>query len=534
MNLLVQLAADFFRAKGTNTEVFEKQKAELIRESEAYEKKLKQSRVRREKFASDLDAFWKKLDDKYAEESTQELLKNLEEKMRLATLLNPDEAAIRLISIEQEAFQDLEVIRKTLTVSRPMGVGLPKRLQEDWQTYQTEFKKLNDEQFEPCQREISHRIGDVAKQAKLYIDQRKRLEQQLDSLAKQRRNLLKESSDGAKKNATAAQKAVWDITDKAKRALDEVILNIQAEMNSTPIQDLSETEIENLRIKWESRLTQIENDHQRGVDAAKDMLSSLTDAIVESGGESAALAASALEKRVLDLEEQADQDFEMVQLGVAIAIINHEFLAAITEIRKGLRDLNAIAKQAPAIRNVYEQIHSNFEHLDGHLKLFTPLQRRINRKKLLIAGPELSEYIRGVFSARFLRHDIIMESTPSFNEFQIECFPSTIYPVVINLVDNAIFWLSSSQTDRRILLDATSNHIIIANNGPKIDLRDMERIFERGFSRKPGGRGLGLYISLKALAQERMRLEVVNPPEGYHAAFGIFKSDSSEGVNYDN
>lgn len=534
MNLLVQLAADFFRAKGTNTEVFEKQKAELIRESEAYEKKLKQSRVRREKFASDLDAFWKKLDDKYAEKSTQQLLKNLEEKMRLATLLNPDEAAIRLISIEQESFQELEDIRKSLTISRPMGVGLPKRLQEDWQTYQTAFKKLNDEQFEPCQREISHRIGNVAKQAKLYIDQRKRLEQQLDSLAKQRRNLLKESSDGAKKNAAAAQKAVLDITDKAKRALDEVILNIQTEMNRTPIQDLSETEIENLRIKWESRLTQIENDHQRGVDAAKDMLSSLTDAIVESGGESAALAASALEKRVLDLEEQADQDFEMVQLGVAIAIINHEFLAAITEIRKGLRDLNAIAKQAPVIRNVYEQIHSNFEHLDGHLKLFTPLQRRINRKKLIISGPELSEYIRGVFSARFLRHDIIMESTPSFKEFQIECFPSTIYPVVINLVDNAIFWLSSSQTDRRILLDATSDHIIIANNGPKIDLRDMERIFERGFSRKPGGRGLGLYISQKALAQEGMHLEVVNPPAGYHAAFGIFKAGSQEGMNNDN
>jgi signal transduction histidine kinase len=127
-----------------------------------------------------------------------------------------------------------------------------------------------------------------------------------------------------------------------------------------------------------------------------------------------------------------------------------------------------------------------------------------------------------------------MESTPSFKEFQVECFPSTIYPVVINLVDNAIFWLSSSQTNRKILLDAVNDHIIIANNGPEIDSRDTERIFERGFTKKLGGRGLGLYISRKALAQEGMRLEVVNPPDGYNTAFGIFKTDSSEGASNDN
>ena len=63
--------------------------------------------------------------------------------------------------------------------------------------------------------------------------------------------------------------------------------------------------------------------------------------------------------------------------------------------------------------------------------------------------------------------------------------------------------------------------IVIANNGPKIEKRDEERIFERGFSRKPGGRGLGLYISAKALEQEKMSLGLVEPPEGYNAAFRI-------------
>lgn len=530
MNLLQQLVADFFRPKGTNTEVFEQRKAELVKESEAYEKAVKQSRVRREKFAEALDGFFKKTADRSAEKATSQLLQKLDESMRqTASMDNPDEAAIRLVSIEQESLQELEAVRELFTVRRPMGVGLPKRLQEDWQTYQEEFKKLEEDVLQPCMQEISRRVGEAARQAKLYIDQRKRLQQHLDSLARQRRKLLKESSDGAKQNAEAAKRAVLSITDKAKHALEEVILSIQTEMNSTPLQDLPEAEVEKLRQKWEAKLSQIEADHQRGVDAAKEMLSSLTDSLAESDVESAALAASVMEKRVLDLEEQTDQDFEMVQLGVAIAIINHEFISATHQIRKGLRDLRAIAQQEPAVQPTYEQIRTNFEHLDGYLKLFTPLQRRMYRKKSIVSGQALEEYARNVFSARLVRHDVEIISTPAFNQFLLECYPSTIYPVIVNLVDNAVHWLSTLQADRKILLDAQSDGLIVANNGPRIDRRDRERIFERGFSRKPGGRGLGLYISMKALEQEGMHIAVVEPPEGFSAAFGIFKPVQQEG-----
>ncbi len=534
-NLLTQLAAEYFRSNKEEPTLFEQRKDELVRESKAYEKKMKQSRVRREKFAEALGVFFKSLEDGTAEKSTVQLLQNLDAKMhQAASLDDPDEAAVRLVSIEQNSLQELEAIREAFTVRRPMGVGLPKRLQQDWQTYQAEFKRLDEKILQPCQRNISHRIGEAANQAKLYIDQRKRLQQQLDSLARQRRKQLRESSEGAKQNADAAKRAVLTITDKARRALEEVILNIQTEMNSTPLQDLPEEEVEKLRAKWEARLSQIEADHQRGVDAAKEMLSSLTDALAESEGESVALAASAMEKRVLDLEEQADQDFEMVQLGVAIAIINHEFISATKQIRAGLHALKAISQRAPAVQPTYEQIRTNFEHLDGYLQLFTPLQRRMYRKKFLVSGPDLKGYANNVFSAKFVRHDVSLNSTPAFDTFTLECYPSTIYPVIINLVDNAVHWLSSLQKDRKILLDARPDCLIVANNGPKIDRRDLDRIFERGFSRKPGGRGLGLYISKKALAQEGMTIAVVEPPEGFSAAFGIFKPVHQEDADNDN
>ena len=112
-------------------------------------------------------------------------------------------------------------------------------------------------------------------------------------------------------------------------------------------------------------------------------------------------------------------------------------------------------------------------------------------------------------------------TTDNFKRLSVSCFPSTLYPVMINLVDNAFYWLSSVQGERKILLDFVDGSMIIANTGPKIERRDMDRIFERGFSRKPGGRGLGLYISAKALEEEKMSLGLVEPPEGYNAAFRI-------------
>jgi signal transduction histidine kinase len=103
----------------------------------------------------------------------------------------------------------------------------------------------------------------------------------------------------------------------------------------------------------------------------------------------------------------------------------------------------------------------------------------------------------------------------------MNCYPSTIYPPLINLIDNAIYWLSAASGERKIILDATHEALIIANNGPELEYRYSQQIFERGFSMKSGGRGLGLFISRQALRSEKMDLIVEKPPVDYKVAFHI-------------
>ena len=91
------------------------------------------------------------------------------------------------------------------------------------------------------------------------------------------------------------------------------------------------------------------------------------------------------------------------------------------------------------------------------------------------------------------------------NSFRKKSLPSVRTPVVLgaihNLVHNAIYWSSKGQHGDPpvIRLSANESGFIIADNRPGVAPVDQERIFDPGFSRRPYGRGFGLYISKEAL-----------------------------------
>jgi signal transduction histidine kinase len=136
------------------------------------------------------------------------------------------------------------------------------------------------------------------------------------------------------------------------------------------------------------------------------------------------------------------------------------------------------------------------------------LQRRLYRNRIDIQGKEIAQYVRALFSVRLDRHHIRFDVTQAFLDSKVHSYPSTIYPVFVNIFDNFIFWLKDLPGERQITLDYADNTYRIENNGPPVQARDKEAIFEQGFSRKPGGRGLGLYISRKVLQKEGMKLEL--------------------------
>jgi signal transduction histidine kinase len=523
INLLLYLAAEFFRKDGTNTELFETTQAEMRKRAAALERQLKQSATKRKKFSNGLAAFSDDLDAGLPSSEISAL--RLLTRSRLdaaAQIADQDKAAAALIRAEQEAITALANLRTKYTRKRPNGVAMGRDVQRGWDGYVVERAKLEENLFAPFEDEIGRTLGAVASQARVYVDQRKRLEERIKLLATERRRELADAARQANTTASDTRQTVFKITEKARQALEETITSIQADLNRTDLRAVDPDRLEKMRKGWEDRLTDIESRHRDALMAARDMLSSLAENLRGSDGSEPAQVMQAMEERMMALEEQADEDFEMVQLGLAVAIINHEFAASIRRVRRSVQELGQISRRSDALRPLYESIRSNFEHLDGHLNLFTPLQRRLHRTSQEITGRSIRNYIDDLFSSRLQRHKVVLKVEPNFLDASTECYPSTLYPAVINIIDNALFWLKDIPGERIIFLDADPDGILISNNGPSVEVRDFQRMFERGFSRKVGGRGLGLFISARALEAENMTLGLEDPPRpGANVTFRI-------------
>ena len=179
-------------------------------------------------------------------------------------------------------------------------------------------------------------------------------------------------------------------------------------------------------------------------------------------------------------------------------------------------------------------MRANFEHLDNYLSLFTPLDRRMYKKKESIPYKDISTFLLDIFKERFRRHNIELKVTKGFSRRSIFACRSRIYPVFVNIVDNAVYWLKQTEDniDKIIRLHADDGGFHISNNGPPIQEAIKERIFELGYSKKETphgrGRGMGLHITKDVLKSIGYDVLVSEPRDNVNVTFSIQKIKSGD------
>jgi len=194
------------------------------------------------------------------------------------------------------------------------------------------------------------------------------------------------------------------------------------------------------------------------------------------------------------IEKKVEAMHELSQLGMAIEIIDHQFNVLYAEIDQAIRFFKQFSDNNPKIKFNYNQLRQAFDHLETNHQLLTPLYRTSRRTRVEISGAEIKEYLEKFFETRFKRHRIKFETDDTFDNYVFFTFESVIKPVFINIINNAMYWLTSV-SDRQISIRMRNGKISILNSGPKIEDIYLEEIFTLFFSRRPGGRGIGLYLA---------------------------------------
>ena len=243
-----------------------------------------------------------------------------------------------------------------------------------------------------------------------------------------------------------------------------------------------------------------------------------------------------MEEQVDALRDEVNLNLELAQVGMALGIIQHEFRSTVSGIRTAIRAIGPWANANKGLAKPYGELRSGFDHLDAYLGLFTPLDRRLHRRQTTFTGEQIATFLRNLFHARLDEKSVDLAITPAFVAYEVRIYPSTLLPVFANLLDNALNWITASDVARkRIVLDVDGSDLTVTDEGPGIPTRDAAFVFDFGFTRRDGGRGLGLYISRQVLRREGWDLTLDPPEPGWGARFRLLppqgndeKEDSEE------
>lgn len=222
------------------------------------------------------------------------------------------------------------------------------------------------------------------------------------------------------------------------------------------------------------------------------------------------------------MREENENLAGLAQLGLIVESLDHEFHKLFSDLNSNFKELR---KQYPdhfTKNGVLYNIENNFLTLELKLAFFSPLYRKKLAKNEEITGKEIKEFIDRLFVTKFEDHVNIIYTTKFINRVFTGVNKPILLAAIANIFHNSLYWITKSNMKPEIKFSVVPYGIVVSDSGPGIAPRDREKVFEPFFSRKPYGRGLGLYIT--KMNFERSGLEI-------HVAEQVIK-DALPGANF--
>lgn len=524
-NFFIQVAADYFKDKGEQSATFIETRARQQREYDLLKKREGYKNSKRKNFSESLDKFFKKSDAGLWEQEIEDLAGKAN---IVLDNFSPEHSSIDdlVFNVENIRINSFEKIINNISINKPAGIGLSKDLAEQWDIYQIAKNKILNK-IEEKKNIISRRLVDYEDRYGDRTGLRRRFNDSLASLESYQRKQLNDVYSKANKVLDELQQQTRQLLNQSREQAKLEAASVIRDFNSTSFQGVTTEQLFKIKKDLEMRIDDSSKSILENIGIIIERLLAAKEGSEQNVTSSTELV-SIIETEYEHLKDQHEKNLQLAQLGMALGVLGHEFNNNILSIRRGLNEMQPFASRSERFKVIYERVRTGFEHLDAYLKTLMPLTRRMGRRRTQITGKALSEFIISVFEERLEKESIELNFTARFYSQSVTTFTSTLYPVFINLIDNAIHWLVKSTGDKIITLDATNRGFVIQDSGPGIPAIDHQNVFEFGFSRRIGGQGMGLYIARQTLEQDDFEiiLEPYSPDSG--AVFKIEPKQNKE------
>ena len=488
INLLKQLAAEYFRPDAPQVRAYELGRERLAREDRLRKEREKQAAAGRRQLRSQLASAVEYLSETDFQQRASEIVEDLSTQLADADRLQP---ATRQVAQARRALRQLVT---PLGFDEPEGFAPSRPMRQDMMLVERGAADVEESYVRPA----LELVDDLAGATEARLAAREADEQERDRFVKRRIAAATEQMAAAQTEADralSALKANAAATLQTLRAdFDKRIAGIARPIGSASTGWIRE------QAEFEQELDSLAADARRELSRVANLIRA-SEVVFTSGPAPTELAAAA-DAEIVELRAQADDQLEYVQLGMALAVVDHEFRATVASIRSDVRRVGSWAKKNPQLVGLYEDLRRDFDHLDSYLTLLTPMQRRLRRTKTTIKGSDISRFLNELFRERLRATRTEIRASREFEAAKITGYASTFYPVFINLVDNSLYWIQQAgpaASASAIELSTRGNTLVYRDTGPGIVDDMTERVFDFGFTTKPGGSGLGLAIASQVL-----------------------------------
>ncbi|AYF50970.1 hypothetical protein DXV65_26565 [Pseudomonas fluorescens] len=232
-------------------------------------------------------------------------------------------------------------------------------------------------------------------------------------------------------------------------------------------------------------------------------------------------------------QDNSDIYLHLAGAGMLMEFVVHE-LNRMT--RTTLADLNKVnfSKLPPSLQSLNAQLKT----LEKRLRILDPVSAPGRQRK---EHTDISQVIKTLIDAHESQFDLnsIAVVFDDVKPFYSNVVQGQMYQVFENLISNSFYWLTHHQTMSRedqnntdfkpvieIIVDSTEREIIFRDNGPGIRVEDGKKVFDPFFSKKPAGRGIGLYIVKNLCSENKIDISLIEPDSRKtHSGF-VFKFES--------
>lgn len=205
---------------------------------------------------------------------------------------------------------------------------------------------------------------------------------------------------------------------------------------------------------------------------------------------------------------------DLAGLGMAVEKASHDALMLLAKMRANIKDFKLKAKNKDYSNNelldLLDETDENLNFVYEEMQIIQPLFK-IQRKA--IHDVSIYENIEKVvkYFRRELENKINVQIIKD-KDIIIKTNNGLILQILINTIDNAIYWVNKIETDKKeiiIKLNSETKTLLIADNGPGIREDVEPLIFNEFFSLKSDGRGLGLYIVKEILLRINGEISII-------------------------